>query len=133
MLKKLGVYWIGILIVTLSLTSCSFLQSLATDAIMGPEKGLSVDANVSKGDAEGDDSVVQNANTAVSVGANKESTEVFEGPVETVVNESSLGTFELILLVLLAGWAIPSPSEMINGFISQVRSLRRRDNHDATK
>ena len=103
------------------------------EAVGASQDGLSVDANVAKGDAEGEDSVAQNANTAVSVGANRESTEVFEGPVDTVINESPLGYFELILLVLLAGWAIPSPSEMINGFISQVRSLRRRDNHDTTR
>jgi len=130
MLKRLGVYWIGILMLTLSLSSCSALTSLAADALTGSQDGLSVDANVAKGDAEGEDSVAQNANTAVSVGANKESTEVFEGPVETVVNESSLGTFELILLVLLAGWAIPSPSEMVTGLARNLRHLR---NPDSTK
>ena len=123
MLKRLGKYWIGILIVTLSLSSCSLLQSAAMDALGAPQSGLSVDANVAKGDAEGEDSVAQNANTAVSVGANRESTEVFEGPVETVVNESPLGTLELILLVLLAGWAIPSPSEMVNGLVRNLRHL----------
>ena len=123
MLRRLGTYWIGILIVTLSLTSCSLLEKVATDAVLGPDKGLSVDANVAKGDAEGEQSVAQNANTAVSVGANRESTEVFEGPVETVVNESPLGTFEIILIVLLAGWAIPSPSEMVNGLVRNLRHL----------
>ena len=122
MLRRLGTYWIGILIVTLSLTSCSLLEKVATDAVLGPDKGLSVDANVAKGDAEGEDSVAQNANTAVSVGANKESTEVFEGPVDTVINESPLGYFELILLVLLAGWAIPSPSEMVQGPLRLFRT-----------
>ena len=124
MLKRLGMYWIGILIVPLSLSSCSALTSLAADALTGSQDGLSVDANVAKGDAEGEQSVAQNANTAVSVGANKESTEVFEGPVDTVINESPLGIFELILLVLLAGWAIPSPSEMVQGTFRLFRTRK---------
>lgn len=111
-------------LIVIPLSSCSLLQSLATDALTGSQDGLSVDANVAKGDAEGEDSVAQNANTAVSVGANRESTEVFEGPVDTVINESPLGVLELIVIVLLAGWAIPSPSEMVQGTI-RLFSLRK--------
>ena len=79
----------------------------------GPQKGLEVDANVGQAKTEGDDSVAQNANTAVSVGGG--SKEVFEGSVGQVVNEAGLAIHELLLLVLLAGWAIPSPTEMLLG------------------
>jgi hypothetical protein len=85
----------------------------------GPEKGLEVDANVGQAKTEGDDSVAQNANTAVSVGGG--SKEVFEGAVGQVVNEAGLELHELLLLVLLAGFAIPSPPELLRG---TARSLR---------
>lgn len=115
-------------IITLTLSSCSLLQDMATDALLGSDKGLDVDANVGQAKTEGEENVAQQANTAVSVkGGNRE--EVFEGEVGTVINESPLGTFELILLVLLAGWAIPSPSEMLKGLVSSFAFLReaRRD------
>jgi len=114
-----------LILIVIPLSSCSLLQSMATDALTGSQDGLSVDANVAKGDAEGEDSVAQNANTAVSVGANKESNEVFEGPVETVVNEAGLGIWETILIVILAGWAIPSPGEMMRGTVANLRLFRR--------
>lgn len=82
-------------------------------AALGSQPGVEVDANVAKGDAEGEDSVAQNANTAVSVDAG--SKEVFEGAVGQVVNEAGLEIHELVLLILLAGWAIPSPAECFLG------------------
>jgi len=79
----------------------------------GPQKGLEVAANIGQAKTEGSDSVAQNANTAVSVGGG--SKEVYEGSIEQVVNEAGLEWHELLLLVLLAGWAIPSPAEMFLG------------------
>ena len=108
------------LILTISLSSCGTLAGKVADVALGGAKpGLEVDANVAKGDAEGEDSVAQNANTAVSVDAG--SKEVFEGAVGQVVNEAGLEIHELILLVLLAGWAIPSPAEMWLGFWRTMR------------
>lgn len=99
-------------------------------ALGGSQPGVEVDANVAKGDAEGDNSIAQNANTAVSVDAGSQ--EVFEGSVGQVVNESGLKLHELLLLVLLAGWAIPSPADMSLGFFRVMRQsvdvLRGRAN-----
>ena len=83
-------------------------------ATVGSESGIEVDANAGQAKTEGDDSVAQNANTAVSVAGGK-SEENFEGPVGQVINEAGLEIHELLLLVLLAGWAIPSPTEMLIG------------------
>lgn len=108
------------LILTISLSSCGTLAGKVADVALGGAKpGLEVDANVAKGDAEGEDSVAQNANTAVSVGG--ASKEVYEGAIGTVVNESGLKLYELLLLVLLAGWAIPSPAEMVLGSMRVLR------------
>ena len=107
---------------SLSLSSCSGLdlvKGAAGMALGGSQPGIEVDANVAKGDAEGDDSVAQNANTAVSIDA--WSKEVFEGSVGQVVNESGLKLWELLLLVLLAGWAIPSPAECVLGAVRVFR------------
>ena len=112
------------LLFSLSLSSCSMLAPLAKDALLGgAQKGIEVDANAGQAKTEGDNSVAQNANTAVSVDAG--STETFEGPVGQVVNEAGLPIHVLLLLVLLAGWAIPSPEEMGHGIVRLITSLAR--------
>ena len=108
---------------TLTLSSCSAIAPLAKDVLLGgAQKGIEVDANAGQAKTEGDNSVAQNANTALSVDAGQ--TETFEGPVGQVVNEAGLPIHVLLLLVLLAGWAIPSPEEMGHGFIRIIRALR---------
>ena len=110
-------------IITMSLSSCSAVAPLAKDVLLGgAQRGIQVDANAGKAETQGDDSVAQNANTAVSVEAGRK--EVFEGPVETIINENGLPMHVLLLLVLLAGWAIPSPEEMGHGVVRIIRALR---------
>ena len=114
---------VSLFIITMTLSSCSALAPLAKDVLLGgAQKGIEVDANAGKAEAQGDDNVAQNANTAVSVDAGKK--EVFEGPVGQVVNEAGLPVHVLLLLVLLAGWAIPSPEEMGHGLVRIIRALR---------
>ena len=108
---------------TMTLSSCSALAPLAKDAILGgAQKGIEVDANAGQAKTEGDDSVAQNANTAVSVDAGKQ--EVFEGDVGQVINENGIPPYALFLLIMLAGWAIPSPGEMGNGLVRMINALR---------
>ena len=119
-----------LLLLTSGCSTLDLVKPLAGAALGGSQPGIEVDANVAKGDAEGEDSVAQNANTAVNVDAGSE--ENFEGPVGQVINEAGLEIHELLLLVLLAGWAIPSPAEMWLGFIRVMRQsveigLGRRD------
>ncbi len=113
-----------LLCLMLALSSCSTVGSMVADAILPSGGGVEVDANVSKGDAEGEDSVAQNGNTNVSVDATKEQS---YGSVDSVVNEANLPFHVLLLVVLLAGWAIPSPEEMGYGIIRLIRALRGRD------
>ena len=98
---------VSLLMLLLFTTACSGIAGKAAELALGrPQTGLEVDANVGQAKTEGSDSVAQNANTAVSVAGGK-SEENFEGPVGQVVNEAGLKVHELLLLVLLAGWAIP--------------------------
>ena len=122
---------LALLIALASSTGCSMLAGKVADMALGAtEKGISVDANAGKGEAEGDQSIAQNAATAVSGQINETSEETFQGPVGQVINEASLEMHELLLLVLLAGWAIPAPKEMLQGFIDTImtipNSLRRK-------
>jgi len=107
---------------TILLSSCSTLGPMAKDAILGSERGMKLSANISKGDAEGRGSASQNANTAILVDTGMEGT--YEGPVGTVVNEGELPIHLLITLILLAGWAIPSPSEMGKGCVKAISAIR---------
>ena len=110
----------------LILTSCSAIAPLAKDMLLGgTEKGIEVDANVGQARTEGKGSVAQQANTAVSVGLEEDTFETFEGPVVQVINEAGLEMHELLLVILLAGWAIPSPTEMLYGLISAIRRSYR--------
>jgi len=103
------------------------LASKAADVALGAaDDGLSVDANVGQAKTEGDSSVAQQANTAVSGQVNSEETTNYEGPVETVVNDSGFKWWELGLIVLLAGWAIPSPGEMLERTVAIFRRPSRR-------
>ena len=65
---------------------------------------------------------------AAKVGAGQPGVEVDAnvGKAETEgVNNSGLQLHELLLLVLLAGWAIPSPSEMLVGTARTLRTTWR--------
>lgn len=106
-----------------SSSGCSMLADKALDLVGGSQSGLDVDANVGKGEAEGDQSIAQNAATAVSGQVNETTSETFEGPVGQVINEAGLEIHELLLVVLLAGWAIPSPREMLVGFAYAIRDM----------
>lgn len=115
-----------IVLSTMMMISCTGLGGEALKQVAGAaigERRASIEArvNAGKGEAEGDQSVAQNANTALSGQVNTTSD---YGDVGKVVNESGLKLHELLLLVLLAGWAIPSPSEMLLSMVRVVRNAR---------
>jgi len=113
------------ILIATSTSGCSALAPIAKDAILGGAKqGIEARANLGKAEGTGDGSVAQNANTAVSVATGQK--EVFEGPVGTVINEAGMPIHILLLLVLLAGWAIPSPEEMGHGLVRIIRALTGR-------
>ena len=104
-------------------SGCSAIAPLAKDVLLGgAQKGIEAKANIGKAEGRGDGSVAQNANTAVSVDAGRQ--EVYEGAIDTVVNKNGIPFHVLLLLVLLAGWAIPSPEEMGHGLIRLIRAIR---------
>ena len=121
MLKKL--FALSLIILLSSCSAMDVVKEGARAALGGAQPGLEVRANLGKGEAEGDQSIAQNANTAVSGQVNETSNETFEGPVGQVINEAGLEIHELLLLVLLAGWAIPSPAQMILGFAHVIRNF----------
>ena len=123
---------IALLALCLTTSGCSMLAQKAGEALLGAsDKGIEANANVGKAETEGDSSVAQNANTAVSGQVNSERTEeqTYQAPVEQVVNEAGLDWWVLALIVLLAGWAIPSPGEMLERTVAIFRptvSRRKR-------
>ena len=115
-----------IVLSTMMMISCTGLGGEALKQVAGAaigERRAAIEArvNAGKGEARGDQSVAQNANTALSGQVNTTSD---YGDVGKGVNESGLKLHELLLLVLLAGWAIPSPSEMLLSMIRVVRNAR---------
>lgn len=115
-----------IVLSTMMMISCTGLGGEALKQVAGAaigERRAAIEArvNAGKGEARGDQSVAQNANTALSGQVNTTSD---YGDVGKVVNESGLKLHELLLLVLLAGWAIPSPTEMLLSMVRVVRNAR---------
>jgi hypothetical protein len=123
MLKKL--FAVSLLVLLSSCSAMDVVKEGAKAALGGAKPGLELRANLGKGEAEGDQSIAQNANTALSGQVNETSNETFEGPVGQVTNEAGLKIHELLLLVLLAGWAIPSPAEMLYGVVRATRRTFR--------
>ena len=121
MLKKL--FALSLIVLLSSCSAMDVVKEGAKAALGGAKPGLEVRANLGKGEAEGDQSIAQNANTALSGQVNETSNETFEGPVGQVINEAGLEIHELLLLVLLAGWAIPSPAQMMLGFAHVIRNF----------
>jgi hypothetical protein len=112
-------------LVALSLSGCAqtLLAPLVKDVMLGASpKAMEAKANIGQARSEGDDNVAQNANTAVSL--DNGTREVFEGEVGTVVNEAGVPIHILLLIVMLAGWAIPSPEEMGHGVVRIIRAAR---------
>ena len=113
------------ILIATTASGCSAIAPLAKDVLLGgAQQGIEARANVGKAEGTGDGSVAQNANTALSVTSGQK--EVFEGPVGTVINEAGMPIHILLLLVLLAGWAIPSPEEMGHGLVRIIRALTGR-------
>ena len=111
------------IIIAATTSGCSAIAPLAKDVLLGgAQKGIEAKPNIGKAEGRGDGSVAQNANTAVSVDAGRR--EVYEGAIDTVVNKNGIPFHVLLLLVLLAGWAIPSPEEMGHGLIRLIRAIR---------
>lgn len=103
------------------------LAPIAKDVLLGgAQKGIEASANVGKAETAGDSSVAQNANTAVSGQVNSTEEVTYQAPVEQVVNEAGLDWWVIGLIVMLAGWAIPSPAEMVRGSVRLFRPTGRR-------
>lgn len=99
--------------ISLALSSCSTIADKVVDAVVpGGDSGIDVTANVGKVEAEKGSAQQGEVNLAVAPVEEV----VYTAPIETVINESGLTWWEFIMLVLLAGWAIPSPTECIVGF-----------------
>ena len=106
--------------IILLLSSCSTIAPVAKDAIVeGAKSRLELRSKVSKGDVGGESSVAQSASTAVL----EDTKGTYEGPVRTVVVGGEI-PIQLLIVLILLGWAIPSPSEMGRGCLNAVRVLK---------
>lgn len=81
--------------------------------------GGGVDVNANVGKVETEKGNAQQGETNVAIAPVEET--VYSAPIETVVNESGLTWWQFLTIVLLAGWAIPSPLEMLRGIARAVR------------
>ena len=102
---------------TLALSSCGTIPELVKDAVLPDGKGVDVTANVGKVETEKGSAQQGETNIALTPVDEIE----YQAPIDTVVNESGLEWWELAVIVLLAGWAIPSPGEMLRGILRFLR------------
>lgn len=109
--------------IALSLSSCGTIPELVKDAVLPDGKGVDVTANVGKVETEKGSAQQGETNIALTPVDEIE----YQAPIDTVVNESGLEWWELAVIVLLAGWAIPSPGEMLRGILRFLRDPLGRD------
>ena len=109
--------------IVLCLSSCGTIPELVKDAVLPDGGGVDVTANVGKVETEKGSAQQGETNIALTPVDEIE----YQAPIDTVVNESGLEWWELAVIVLLAGWAIPSPGEMLRGMIRFLRDPLGRD------
>ena len=114
---------IAAMLLTVSLSSCGTIPELVKDAVMPDKSGIDVNANVGKVETEKGSAQQGETNIALTPVDEIE----YQAPIDTVVNESGLEWWELAVIVLLAGWAIPSPAEMLRGILRFLRDPLGRD------
>lgn len=104
-------------ILLLSLSACSGLGGSVLGLLGGPaSKGIDAEAEITVGKKEEENSV----NTQIG-----DSGDVVKNQRANTINiaNKEVPTLYLVLLVLLAGWAIPTPSAMFLGIARGVRSF----------
>lgn len=110
----------SILFASIFLAACSWTDALK---LLTPaaSQGISADAEVTVGKKEEDNDV----NTTVQVGGDKSESQT----AEKIVNNTDerMSPWVLLLIVLLAGWAIPGPYEMVKG----IRKVFRKQPEDS--
>ena len=116
-MKRTLIRTVAAISISLVLSSCGTIPELVKDAVLPDGKGVDVTANVGKVETEKGSAQQGETNIALTPVDEIE----YQAPIDTVVNESGLEWWELAVIVLLAGWAIPSPAEMLRGILRFLR------------
>ena len=108
-----------VLILALTLSGCSTLGAIG--GLFGDDGGTDVNTNAQVGKKNTQNNAVVQANTEASGEAQvADQANKVEGT--QIINEK-LPPWVLIMIALLAGWAIPSPMEMALGIVNFFRII----------
>lgn len=109
-----------VLVLTLMLSGCSTLDLLGS--AFGSDGGTDVNTNAQVGKENTQNNAVVQANTEAS-GEAQVADQANKVDGTQIINED-LPPWVLIMIALLAGWAIPAPMQMAIGFVNFFRIIR---------
>ena len=108
-----------VLVLALSLSGCSTLGMIS--GLFGDDSGTEVNTNAQIGKENTQNTAAIQANT--EAGDNAQIADQANAVTGTQIINSDLPPWVLIMIALLAGWAIPSPMEMALGIVNFFRII----------
>jgi uncharacterized protein YceK len=109
------------LLLTVTLSGCSALSALGS-FMPGGGDGTNVAANTQIGKENTQNGIVGNQSNTRAEGEAQVADQANRVQGTQIIN-SELPEWLILMLVLLAGWAIPSPNEMVRGIINTIRMI----------
>ena len=110
-----------VLVLTLMLSGCSSFGLGMVSGLFGDDSGTEVNTNAQIGKENTQNNAVVQANT--EAGDNAQIADQANSVTGTQIINSDLPPWILIMIALLAGWAIPSPMEMALGIVNFFRII----------
>ena len=108
-----------VLVLALTLSGCSTMGMIG--GLFGDDSGTEVNTNAQVGKENTQNNAVVQANT--EAGDNAQIADQANAVTGTQIINSDLPPWILIMIALLAGWAIPSPMEMALGIVNFFRII----------
>jgi hypothetical protein len=108
-----------VLVLTLMLSGCSTFGMVS--GLFGDDSGTEVNTNAQIGKENTQNNAAIQANT--EAGDNAQIADQANAVTGTQIINSDLPPWVLIMIALLAGWAIPSPMEMALGIVNFFRII----------
>ena len=110
-----------VLVLTLMLSGCSSFGLGMVSGLFGDDSGTEVNTNAQIGKENTQNTAAIQANT--EAGDNAQIADQANAVTGTQIINSDLPPWVLLMIALLAGWAIPAPMQMAMGIVNFFRII----------